>query len=169
MPTNLQLNRLDCLKRIDASTPPVTTYRYFRITVDTNFGGTQSLVNDAYVLSGMTQYPAVPMTANNAPAPLVASASSISQQPFRAFDGFILNAWVTASGVVAAYLQIDLGSGNEIIPTGLRLVMFSDASNANANAGKLQASNNGTTWTDILSYDRSILGNAVLDQTFNVV
>lgn len=168
MPTNLQLNRLDCLKRIGASTPPVTTYRYFRITVDTNFGGTQSQINEAYILAGVTEYPTVGMTANDAPSPLVASASSVSQQPYRAFDKNVLNNWLTAASVVVAYVQIDLGEGNEIEPTGLRLVMFSD-SNANANAGKLQASNDGTTWTDILSYDRGILGNAVVDQTFNVV
>lgn len=152
----------------ESSAPAEPGYRYFRITVDSNFGGT-SRIGEAYILSGATEYPTVAMTSDSSPVPLVASASTFGAtfEPFKAFDKSAANQWRMQTGEVAGWVQIDLGAGNEITPTGLRLV-FSVTNAGNAQAGKLQASNDGSTWTDILSYNRGTLGNAVLDQTFNI-
>lgn len=146
--------------------PPETAYRYFRITVSSNFGLSSSSIGEAYILSGETGYPTAAMSTNTTPEPLVATASMLENLAYRAFDKAANTLWAT-SGTVTGWVQIDLGAGNEIVPTGLRLV-FATANAGNARIGKLQASNNGTDWVDILSYNRGTAGNSVLDQTFNV-
>lgn len=105
------------------------TYRYWRLTATdwaspSGKGAAGSLVRIAEwdLLVGATVYPTSNMTTNTAPSPLVASSLTnlgSGFEPFKAFDGNTSdsNRWISADAVSAdQWLQIDLGSGNEIRP-----------------------------------------------------
>lgn len=120
--------------RFGAGAPPVVPARFFRLRIDAwvfNGGIDTSGLGDVRILEmqlfdGATQYPASPMTTDTAPPPLVASSSGAltgfgDLDPWNAFNHSLSgNQWM-GDGTVSKYLQIDLGVGNEILPTSLKI------------------------------------------------
>jgi hypothetical protein len=92
------------------------------------------------------------MTANNAPSPQVASASSTngSNAPFRAFDNNPQTYWrsdntIMGSGL-AQWLKIDLGLSRKALRYSITEPAYGDNC---PTAWKLQGSNDNTNWTDL--------------------
>jgi F5/8 type C domain len=88
------------------------------------------------------------MTADNAPSPYVASASSeySGEAAWEAFDGVLTNYWLGSSGL-PAWLEIDLGTAQVVGSYSIQ----ADSVNplplaAMPAAWTLQGSNDGTTW-----------------------
>ena len=94
----------------------VTAYRYFLLDITEIDGGSRITINDFTLLVGGVHHPAAAMTSNTAPSPLVASTSNsiASALPWYAFDN-VNGGWTTEDGTTAAWMKIDLGSGNEIV------------------------------------------------------
>lgn len=97
------------------------------------------------------------MTANNAPSPFVASASSyyVPEQclPFKAFDGIInsLNLmWASDGSPFPQWISLDVGAGNQF-----KLANYSIRSRVaylgsqSLKAWKIQGSNDNSLWTDL--------------------
>lgn len=104
----------------------MAAFRFFRLNItawaDGGAPGTSSgftRVTEFELLDASdVAFPASNMTSNSAPSPLVASSSSVygsGFEAFRAFDGDLSTGsrWIS-SGTGAQWLQVDLGSGNEI-------------------------------------------------------
>ncbi len=107
----------------NGSTPAVSGYRYLRLNMTAAPNG-YPVIADLYWTVGTTDYPTVDMTSNNAPSPLVASASSEYatglNYTWRAFyrnGGF--DYWNPDQAGQPWWLQIDLGAGNSITPTAV--------------------------------------------------
>ena len=114
--------------------PPPAASRYLRMKITNwvfNGGANVSDLGDVRVqelqfFDGATQYPAVPMTTNTAPSPLVASSSGAltgfgDLDPWNAFNHSTAgNQWM-GDGTISKYLQIDLGSGNSMAPTSVKV------------------------------------------------
>lgn len=105
--------------------PLIGPMRFFRLNILAH--NANGVIVQAFRLNvGMTAYPTVSMTSDTAPSPLVASASSVQNGSTLAYNAF--NAapgsgspiWysVTPTFGPGEWLQIDLGAGNEILPTG---------------------------------------------------
>jgi hypothetical protein len=95
--------------------------------------------------SGQTIVPV--MTADNAPSPYVASASSTysgSYPAYAAFDGNAATRWATPSGTHTGWLKIDIGTAKAI--TGYRILSYSSQSPTD---WTVQGSNNDSTWTTL--------------------
>ena len=102
------------------------TFRYWRFTTDLNStGGVQFQgVNEVRLYTGSgqtgTKWPTASMTANNVPAPFVASsrynAAGANYNPHEAFDNNIGSGWIDSfsGSLPGMYLQIDLGSSVNI-------------------------------------------------------
>ena len=108
------------------SSASAVAYRFLRINVTANNGSVGRSIFELEYLVDSTAYPTSNMTGASAPSPLVASASSDdgSNAAWEAFDGAVSgpSRWSTSDGAsFPIWLQIDLGDGNEIIPTGLKL------------------------------------------------
>jgi hypothetical protein len=134
----------------DAITTPA--YRFFRVRIN-SYTGDAVRFQAMQLLVGGTPWPLtneLPMTSNNTPAPLVASASSVNStfEPFNAFvnqnGGSDTYRWMhTLNAAAPQYLQLDLGIGNEIVPTYLKLCPDSTAATNYATSISLLASNTG--------------------------
>lgn len=110
-------------------------YRFLRLSFDTSNGTDNGdfAVNleEVIYLVGATEYPTSAMTDFALPTPLVASARdyAVSQEPWEVFDqtsGTGSRWWPADSATSGVYphtewVQIDLGEGNEITPTGVRI------------------------------------------------
>lgn len=92
------------------------------------------------------------MTANNAPAGYVASASSeysAAYQAFKAFDGILpaqdsTNAWITTSGVYTGWLRVDLQAAKGLASYG---IATRGTTGADPKDFTLEGSNDaGATW-----------------------
>jgi len=107
------------------------------------------------------------MTANNAPSPYVAAASSVisvSRDAWNAFDRVYTLAttgWSTA-GVSTGWLSMDFGSGSSTIIDGYTIYGTSTQT-LNPRQWAFQGSNNNTSWTNlhIVSGAAAIGANAV--------
>ncbi len=118
-----------------------TAFRYFRLEVtDTNTASNNVTINELEIYGRATAYPASDMTSDTLPSPLVASASSGSN-PFNAFDGNNAAGWAATSDS-NEYIQIDLGTGQGIVPTALKIVP-DDASLTSPKNFALKGSNTG--------------------------
>lgn len=101
-------------------------HRYFRLLC-TNWAGSYVRITELQLFVGATKYPTSNMTSNTAPSPLVASVSSELGAGFTAwyaFDSSTADAsrWINAHPVVEPeYIQIDLGSGNDIAPDSMKI------------------------------------------------
>lgn len=103
------------------------------------------------------------MTANNAPFPLVASASSINgtlYEPFKAFDGITTdgatyNTWASASAQhLESWLKIDFGAEkkvNCVALTSRRIENIDQMPKSFA----IEGSNDNTQWTELGSFSKS--------------
>ena len=101
------------------------TFRYWRFTSDPNStGGVQFQgVNEVRLYTGSgqtgTKWPTASMTANNVPAPFVASSrynnAGANYNPHEAFDTNTGSGWIDSfTNLPGMYLQIDLGSSVNI-------------------------------------------------------
>jgi hypothetical protein len=136
---------------------PATTYRYLRLTFLSNRGGSYAEIPELRYLVGATAYPTVNMTSISTPSPLVASSSSHytgtgdASNSWSAFDGVTIignptYGWTSNGGVVGEWLQIDLGSGNGITPTGLRITPWTSGGQSERlpTSFRIDGSNTGT-------------------------
>jgi len=112
---------------------PSESYRYFRLDIQ-DYVGSNIRVSALRIRVDTTNYPTIDnMTSNNAPPPYVASSSAIlgSFEAWQAFasvpgSGSLLR-WIADTGAVDPWLQIDLGAGNEISPTGVLIGLDGDS------------------------------------------
>jgi hypothetical protein len=131
------------------TTPAVATYRYLRLAMSVLNGDGYIQVEDLrFTTAAGTQYPnpAVNMTTNTTPSPLVASASSVLStfEPFFAFttqfDGSSSRWHSTAAA--NPWIQIDLGAGNGIAPVSVQIALYTTVSRS-INTFVIQGSNTG--------------------------
>jgi hypothetical protein len=104
------------------------------------------------------------MTSNTTPVPYIASASTelnSSNMAWNAFDGSTTTAWSTA-GVTTGWVQLYYGYSIYIT----QIIIKGKSSGGNFTAWNVQGSNDGTTWTSILSY--TTIPISQLSQTFTV-
>jgi hypothetical protein len=105
----------------------------------------------------MTEYPAIAMSNNTTPSPLVASASSeynAARGAWAAFDkvcGSVDYGWSSVIGIGAEWLKLDLGAGNAI--SILKYKLIEGRSDFTAVYGPkdftLQGSNDDAAWTTL--------------------
>ena len=117
-------------QRMRMLTTGVAPSRFFRYTVTELLAaftpatdGAATRVSELEFISNGTTYPTANMTSNTTPSPLVASASgSTFGAPYNAFDGTAgdSNRWISTT-TAPFWVQVDLGSGNEIIIDGYRI------------------------------------------------
>ena len=109
--------------------PAGTAYRYFRLNITANNGHARGgSIGELEIFAGPCEFPAANMTSNTAPSPLVASASN-EESGLSAWEGFnnSNSGWATqTSAGVPQWLQIDLGSGNDIAPTSFSITENSE-------------------------------------------
>jgi hypothetical protein len=127
-------------------------YRFFRVRIN-SYAGNAVRFQAVELTVGGVAWPLtneLPMTSNSAPAPLVASASSVYStfEPFNAFvvrnGGSDTYRWIHELNAAAPqYIQIDLGIGNEIVPTHLKLCPDSAGASDYPTSLTLLASNTG--------------------------
>jgi hypothetical protein len=135
---------LDDVKDGDYPTPG-NSFRYIRLEIVT---GSYFEVKNLRFIASLTRYPTVNMTSNTEPSPLVASASSthlsMAQfQPYKAFDGDAVNTrWHSTVGG-SHWIQIDLGTGNEIRPNSLAMIIFSGSGDRRPTSLIVKGSNTG--------------------------
>jgi hypothetical protein len=153
----------------------LTGYRYLRTTVLTNNDGSYAEMQELRYLVGSTAYPTVNMTSNTTPAPLVSSASSsysgdTSQWgPYTAFENQpygVSYGWTSSGAVANEWLQIDLGVGNNITPTGMKITAMTDLGR-HPKTFKVEGSNTGTfSGEQTLLYNGSTTWATAGTQTF---
>jgi hypothetical protein len=129
-----------------------TTYRYLKLNVTEGGASTTYLsLGEMEYYVGATLYPTQTMTADDAPSPLVASASSALQDAYLAFNDDVNTHWLTQSGVLTGSLTIDLGSGNGIAPDSFRLCS-PETPDRTPNNFTIQGSNNDSDYTVLATY-----------------
>jgi hypothetical protein len=139
-----------------------TYYQTFRIRITANNGdGTYTSINELYLygtFAATTPADFAPhnMSANNAPSPFVASASSEfggsdpnDSKACQAFDGLADRSWIGTGGGVD-WLKLDIGSGNSEILQSYDIVFKSGVSaNRAPKDWKMQGSNDNSSWADL--------------------
>ncbi len=91
------------------------------------------------------------MTANNAPSPFVAAASTVStRDAWTAFDRSYVTTggWISANNNATGWLSMDFGSGSSVVIDGYAIYGF-NVQAQNPRNWSLQGSNNNTSWTDL--------------------
>jgi len=92
------------------------------------------------------------MTANNAPSPYIAAASSVSvgRDAWTAFDRSTVagTGWLTANLAVTGWLSMDFGSGSATIIDGYT-IFGTNLVSQNPRNWSLQGSSDNTSWTDL--------------------
>jgi len=124
------------------------SFRYLRLEIVT---GSYFELTDLRFIASLTRYPTVNMTTNSAPSPLVASASSthLGGSPtypqfdaFNAFDASSSSRWHSTTGG-SHWIQIDLGTGNEIRPNSLAMTVISGSGDRRPTSLIVKGSNTG--------------------------
>jgi hypothetical protein len=115
----------------------------FTVNMDTN-ATVNSLNNSARARDIATPQ----MTANNAPSPYVAAASSVdgSNLPWRAFDRSTATFWQTAATNTTGWLSMDFGSS---IIIDAYTVFGSGTQSFNARNWTFEGSSNNVSWTTL--------------------
>jgi hypothetical protein len=117
----------------------------FTVNMDTN-ATVNSLNNTARVRDIATPL----MTANNAPSPYVAAASSesVGFEAFRAFNRVYTTStyWTTSGGATTGWLSMDFGSS---IVIDSYTIYGSDGQTFNPRNWTFEGSNNNSTWTTL--------------------
>ena len=130
----------------------------FTVNVDQSFDA-RTLNNSARARTIATPQ----MTANNAPSPFVAAASSeaVGFEAFRAFNRVYTTStyWTTSGGATTGWLSMDFGSS---IVIDSYTIYGSDGQTFNPRYWSLQGSNDNTSWADlqIVSGAAAIGGNS---------
>lgn len=128
-------------------------YRYFRLNISANNGDSLVQVAELFLDGTLTQQFLVSlMTANNAPSPFVASASSTfsTNSPYRAFDrsfDSLSDRWM-GSGSGVDWLKIDLGTVRAIV-TGYLINIRSSEPNRAPKDWTLEGSNDDSSWNTV--------------------
>ena len=152
-----------------------TTYRYWRFSIAVGYNANEVAVGEVKIFVGATQYPTA-MTGDSAPSPLVATGSSrenADRSYFQAFDRDVTSTdshW--ASGYQEAYpqyVQVDLGSGNGIAATSYSITAGKDGKEtAGPKTFTLQASHDGSTFSDINTQTDVAAWSAALERTYTI-
>jgi hypothetical protein len=131
-----------------------TSYRYWRFNVTDSYAthGTdppnEVAVGQVKLFVDTTQYPTSNMTDNTSPSPLVASASSQDSAPAYAYQAFNSGGTEWSSQFEEEFpqwVQVDLGSGNEIAITSYKIKAGEDGKEGNGpKSWTLQASNDNS-------------------------
>lgn len=115
------------------------------------------------------------MTSNTAPSPLVASASSVYNDPryleYRAFNGTTADAndaFIFASGILTGWLQLDFGKNTQVSSIGITSINNSSSTTSTPKDMKLQGSLDGIAFEDIYTLPPQIGWNANETRTFNL-
>ena len=108
--------------------------RYWRLTITKfRYNGTDNpsgtngdtRISEFQLFVGGTKYPTSAMSGNNTPSPLVASASTAASgfPPYAAFNNDTSDSsrWISTTSGAPQWLQIDLGSGNLILPDSCKI------------------------------------------------
>jgi hypothetical protein len=113
----------------------------FTVAMDTN-ATVNSLNNTARARTIATPQ----MTANNAPSPYVAAASSVGsgQQPWTSFDRATGNGW--QANATTGWISMDFGSGSSIVIDAYT-IFGSGTQSINPRIWTFEGSNNNFTWT----------------------
>jgi hypothetical protein len=143
---------------------PAVKYRYFRLSMTLTAASSFPTIQELEVVAGGIDYPVSAMTANNAPSPLVASASTAFSASFAAWYAFdnnvaasggsamwIPSATANGSGVCNEWLKIDLGSGNGIAPTGYKITPDITGNRNAPYTFLIEGSNDDSAWTTLAS------------------
>lgn len=112
-------------------------YRYLRLKVsDVHAGAIAGFFDVSFSDDGgTTDYPTSNMTSNTAPSPVVTSAStefSATYAAWKAFNGAtgFTDRWASGSGSHQnAWIQVDLGAGNEIASNWISYTIYNDTVN----------------------------------------
>lgn len=129
---------------------PATPCRYLRVNVTALNGDGYLEMADVRFYVGATTYPTVNMTSDTAPSPLVASTNSNivpgTTDAYTAFDSSpTVSRWHSNNPAPPIWLQIDLGAGNEIAPTGIHIIpLFGGGFNRTPSAFEVLGSNTGS-------------------------
>lgn len=115
------------------------------------------------------------MTSNTAPSPLVASASSVYNDPryleFKAFNGTNLDAndvFLFASGVLTGWLQIDFGKNTQVDSIRITSINLSGSVTATPKDMKFQGSLDGIIFEDIYTLPPQTGWGANETRSFNL-
>lgn len=119
-------------------------FRYFRLNCsDNNGNGSFTQVGELQIMVGATAYPTVDMTGPSAPSPLVASANEDSNGvAWGAFNTVTTAPWIAIG--VGGWLKIDLGSGNEIVATSVKVSAGAFDTNRQVKDFTIEGSNTGS-------------------------
>jgi len=138
--------------------------RGLRVTKVSNGFGLPVIYSGAVVITGPLVSPAN-MTSNTAPAPFVASALSefsgglAAFQPFAALGAGEANSWVSGTGTLPQWIQIDLGSA--VTVAKYAMTTRNAASPHEWTAWTLSGSANGSTWTVADTRTSSLVGTNI--------
>ena len=126
---------------------PLVGYRYLKINGTATTDGPGGSYREIKWFVDTTDYPAAAMTANDAPSPLVVSANEEdSGAAYLAYDNSSAH-WDTTTSL-PSYIKLDLGAGNEIEPTSVKLTAGAAYNRVFLNF-TLEGSNDDSAW-DVL-------------------
>ena len=114
------------LQLLGMSAPhPAATYRYLRLRATASLNGSYYAIKELQYMVGATAYPTSAMTAASAPSPLVATESSSYAGVYPGWHCFdqnvpIPNHWLS-NGYGTQWVSLDLGAGNGITPTAVKI------------------------------------------------
>ena len=139
---------------------PNLGYRYFRLYIDkvqTSLSSILALYT--WDLYDGTTWRAVNMTSNTAPSPLVASMINSSADAWKLHDGNNATQAVGSNPYSSQvksppdWHQLDVGSGNEFLPTKIRIAWYNTGGyDLTGEDFNLKGSNDGSSWTLIKSW-----------------
>lgn len=145
-----------------STTSPIssTTYRYLKLTINAhNNAGYGPTFTELEWMDGTTSYPTPKLSFSNTNSTATVSATIADagqSQVWKAFDGVYNESWAyspVADGAFTGFpysITLDLGAGNAIYPTALKLGMAS-WNGRGIQTYSLDGSNNNTNWTNLKS------------------
>ncbi len=144
-------------KRAGATPVVVTNYRYWRLAVDSIQTPSLFVVGIQYFKVSVASGGASIFTGGT---PSASSEYSASYTAARAFDDDN-TLWTSILGGIPGYVQYDLGAGNATSAAFLEVRAYPPNHSYSPKLLRLQGSNDGATWTDLLSVN--ILGYSTSD------
>jgi hypothetical protein len=152
-----------------------TTYRYWRFSIADGQNANEVAVGEVKIFVGGTQYPTA-MTGDSAPSPLVATGSSrdnATRTYYKAFDRDVTSTdshWASAyQAAYPQYVQVDLGSGNEIAATSYSVTAGRDGKEAaGPKTFSLQGSDDGSSFTTVDTQTNVAAWSAAQERTYAI-
>ena len=132
-------------------------YRYHMLNITANNGHSSLIVMEFEIWVDATKYPypgiTTVMTSYTAPSPLVCTVfETATDEGWQAFSTAGVDRWYKTSCSFPTWLKIDLGAGNQIMPTGYKV---QGANGANPTMAPkdftFQGSNDDSAWDTLLT------------------